>query len=52
MTLNSGDVLLVGVPENAPLAKADDHIRIEIDEIGYLENTIISEVKLSKEGVL
>ncbi|MGY3313843.1 5-oxopent-3-ene-1,2,5-tricarboxylate decarboxylase/2-hydroxyhepta-2,4-diene-1,7-dioate isomerase [Peribacillus simplex] len=52
MTLNSGDVLLVGVPENAPLAKADDHIRIEIDEIGYLENTIISEVKLLKEGVL
>ncbi|WP_375089403.1 fumarylacetoacetate hydrolase family protein [Peribacillus sp. RS7] len=52
MTLNPGDVLLVGVPENAPLAKANDHIRIEIDEIGYLENTIISEEKLSMEGIL
>ncbi|WP_285766191.1 fumarylacetoacetate hydrolase family protein [Peribacillus sp. SI8-4] len=41
MTLNAGDVLLTGVPENAPLAKANDHIRIEIDEIGYLENPIV-----------
>ncbi|MFJ7510253.1 fumarylacetoacetate hydrolase family protein [Peribacillus simplex] len=52
MTLSTGDVLLVGVPENAPLAKANDHVRIEIDEIGYLENTIISEEKLSLEGIL
>ncbi|CAH0185846.1 Homoprotocatechuate catabolism bifunctional isomerase/decarboxylase [Peribacillus sp. Bi96] len=52
MTLNSGDVLLVGVPENAPLAKANDQIRIEIDEIGYLENSIIPEEKLSLEGIL
>jgi 5-oxopent-3-ene-1,2,5-tricarboxylate decarboxylase / 2-hydroxyhepta-2,4-diene-1,7-dioate isomerase len=52
MTLSTGDVLLVGVPENAPLAKANDHVRIEIDEIGYLENTIISEGKLSLEGIL
>ncbi|UYY97087.1 fumarylacetoacetate hydrolase family protein [Peribacillus frigoritolerans] len=52
MTLSTGDVLLVGVPENAPLAKANDQVRIEIDEIGYLENTIISEEKLSLEGIL
>ncbi|MBO1000082.1 fumarylacetoacetate hydrolase family protein [Bacillus sp. SD075] len=52
MTLSTGDVLLVGVPENAPLAKANDHVRIEIDEIGYLENTIISEEKISLEGIL
>ncbi|MFJ7754090.1 fumarylacetoacetate hydrolase family protein [Peribacillus muralis] len=51
MTLNAGDVLLVGVPENAPLAKANDHIRIEIDEIGYLENPIIPEEKLAMEGI-
>jgi 5-oxopent-3-ene-1,2,5-tricarboxylate decarboxylase / 2-hydroxyhepta-2,4-diene-1,7-dioate isomerase len=50
--LSTGDVLLVGVPENAPLAKANDQVRIEIDEIGYLENTIISEEKLSLEGIL
>ncbi|MDP1418738.1 fumarylacetoacetate hydrolase family protein [Peribacillus simplex] len=52
MTLSTGDVLLAGVPENAPLAKANDHVRIEIDDIGYLENTIISEEKLSLEGIL
>ncbi|WP_148358767.1 fumarylacetoacetate hydrolase family protein [Peribacillus simplex] len=52
MTLSTGDVLLVGVPENAPLAKANDHVRIEIDEIGHLENTIISEENLSLEGIL
>ncbi|KWW11309.1 4-hydroxyphenylacetate isomerase [Peribacillus simplex] len=51
MTLNAGDVLLVGVPENAPLAKANDHVRIEIDEIGYLENPIVTEEKLAMEGI-
>ncbi|MFD9626736.1 fumarylacetoacetate hydrolase family protein [Peribacillus muralis] len=51
MTLNAGDVLLVGVPENAPLAKANDQIRIEIDEIGYLENPIVTEAKLAMEGI-
>jgi 5-oxopent-3-ene-1,2,5-tricarboxylate decarboxylase/2-hydroxyhepta-2,4-diene-1,7-dioate isomerase len=43
MTLNSGDMLLVGVPEGAPLAKAGDHVRIEIDGIGHLENTVMHE---------
>ena len=46
MTLYEGDTLLVGVPENAPLAKAGDQIRIEIDSIGSLENTIVHEEKL------
>lgn len=43
MTLNEGDVLLVGVPENAPLAKEDDLVTIEIDQIGKLENRVVSE---------
>ena len=43
MTLNPGDVLLVGVPEQAPLAKVGDHIRIEIAGIGCLENKIVDE---------
>lgn len=51
MTLNPGDVLLVGVPENAPLAKDGDKIRIEIDQIGYLENTIIHEESLALEEI-
>lgn len=49
MTLQKGDILLAGVPENAPLAKAGDRVRIEIDHIGFLENTIVSE-KAGLEG--
>ncbi len=50
MTLNEGDVLLVGVPENAPLAKAGDHVRIEISGVGILENTIVHENELQVGG--
>ncbi|MBA4603676.1 fumarylacetoacetate hydrolase family protein [Thermoactinomyces mirandus] len=46
MTLNPGDILLVGVPEGAPLAKAGDRVRIEIDGVGRLENTVIPEHEL------
>lgn len=41
MTLSPGDVLLVGVPENAPLAQIGDKIRIQIEGIGSLENYIV-----------
>ncbi|UOQ92070.1 fumarylacetoacetate hydrolase family protein [Halobacillus shinanisalinarum] len=40
MTLEKGDTLLVGVPEDPPLAKDGDHIRIEIDQVGVLENVV------------
>ncbi|MDW0115407.1 fumarylacetoacetate hydrolase family protein [Sporosarcina thermotolerans] len=43
MTLSPGDVLLVGVPENAPLVQIGDKIRIEIEGIGNLENVIVDE---------
>lgn len=43
MTLYKGDVLLVGVPENAPFAKENDHVRIEIEGVGVLENRIVPE---------
>ncbi|MHA6252270.1 fumarylacetoacetate hydrolase family protein [Oceanobacillus sp. CAU 1775] len=43
MTLYKGDVLLVGVPENAPLAKENDLVKIEIEDIGILENRVINE---------
>lgn len=43
MTLNPGDLLLVGVPEDAPQAKVGDKIRIVIDGIGSLENVIVDE---------
>jgi 5-oxopent-3-ene-1,2,5-tricarboxylate decarboxylase/2-hydroxyhepta-2,4-diene-1,7-dioate isomerase len=43
MTLYEGDTLLVGVPENPPLAKEGDLVRIEIEGIGSLENKVKSE---------
>jgi 5-oxopent-3-ene-1,2,5-tricarboxylate decarboxylase / 2-hydroxyhepta-2,4-diene-1,7-dioate isomerase len=46
MTLNAGDTLLVGIPENPPLAKAGDRVRIEIDGVGQLENIIMNEDEL------
>lgn len=46
MTFNEGDTLLVGVPENQPLAQYLDQIRIEIEGIGSLENTVKLEGEL------
>jgi 5-oxopent-3-ene-1,2,5-tricarboxylate decarboxylase/2-hydroxyhepta-2,4-diene-1,7-dioate isomerase len=43
MTLSAGDVLLVGLPENLPLARAGDRVAIEIDDIGRLENPLVTE---------
>lgn len=47
MTLYAGDTLLVGVPENAPLAKENDRVEIEIEGVGVLENTIKNEDKVA-----
>ncbi|MUK88981.1 4-hydroxyphenylacetate isomerase [Ornithinibacillus sp. L9] len=44
MTLFKGDMLLVGVPHNPPTATAGDTVRIEIDQIGCLENTFVADV--------
>jgi 5-oxopent-3-ene-1,2,5-tricarboxylate decarboxylase/2-hydroxyhepta-2,4-diene-1,7-dioate isomerase len=43
MTLSPGDVLLVGVPENAPLAKENDHVSVKITGIGELESRVVKE---------
>ncbi|MFD2924516.1 fumarylacetoacetate hydrolase family protein [Halobacillus naozhouensis] len=40
MTLNKGDVLMIGIPENAPKASNGDHVRIEIENVGTLKHTI------------
>jgi 5-oxopent-3-ene-1,2,5-tricarboxylate decarboxylase/2-hydroxyhepta-2,4-diene-1,7-dioate isomerase len=40
MTLEGGDVLVVGEPDNAPLAKIGDRVRVEMDGIGSIENDI------------
>ena len=41
MTLNSGDVLAVGVAHPAPRASAGQTVRITIDGIGHLENAFV-----------
>ncbi len=50
MTLSPGDVLLVGVPEEAPQAEVGDKIRIEIAGIGSLENSIVGEKESKWRG--
>jgi 5-oxopent-3-ene-1,2,5-tricarboxylate decarboxylase/2-hydroxyhepta-2,4-diene-1,7-dioate isomerase len=44
MTLQEGDLLLAGEPENAPLAGVGDRVRVEIDGIGALENPVQAEL--------
>ncbi|MGE6488672.1 fumarylacetoacetate hydrolase family protein [Paenisporosarcina sp. NPDC076898] len=48
MTLSPGDVLLVGVPEDAPLATTGDKVRIEIEGVGSLENVLVDEKSFSR----
>lgn len=43
MTLSPGDVLLAGTPEKPPRARVGDRVRIEIDQLGKLENNIVAE---------
>lgn len=52
MTLSEGDVLLVGLPDDPPLAKLGDRIQIEIEGIGILENTMICEERPIEGGNL
>ena len=42
MTLAPGDVLLTGVPANAPLAQAGQRVAITIDGVGTLVNTLVA----------
>ena len=43
MTLEAGDVLLVGTPENLPRAHAHDRVAVEIEGVGRVENTLLAE---------
>jgi len=48
MTLEAGDVLLVGMPENPPLARAGNRIDIDIARIGTLTTTLIRQSEVSR----
>jgi 5-oxopent-3-ene-1,2,5-tricarboxylate decarboxylase/2-hydroxyhepta-2,4-diene-1,7-dioate isomerase len=43
MTLRTGDTLLIGEPDNAPLAGPGDCVRVEIPGVGSIENTLVAE---------
>jgi len=43
MTLRAGDILLVGEPDDAPLASAGDHVQVEIEGVGTLANSVVPE---------
>jgi 5-oxopent-3-ene-1,2,5-tricarboxylate decarboxylase / 2-hydroxyhepta-2,4-diene-1,7-dioate isomerase len=46
MTLQSGDLLLTGLPANLPLARAGERVALEIEGVGRLENPVIVESAL------
>jgi 5-oxopent-3-ene-1,2,5-tricarboxylate decarboxylase / 2-hydroxyhepta-2,4-diene-1,7-dioate isomerase len=43
LTLQPGDILLVGEPPDSPLARAGDRVRVEIDGLPAIENELVSE---------
>ena len=43
MTLECGDVLLVGVPANVPRARAGDRVVVEVDRVGRVGNAVRAE---------
>lgn len=47
MTLAAGDVLMIGVPENPPLARAGDRVAVEVEGVGRLENPVVAEARRS-----
>ncbi len=44
MSLEAGDVLLAGVPEGAPLARAGDTVEIEIEGVGCLRHRVVAAI--------
>ncbi|MEO8936944.1 MAG: fumarylacetoacetate hydrolase family protein [Burkholderiaceae bacterium] len=43
MTLEAGDVLLLGLPDGAPLAKPGDRIRIDVPGLGHVAHDVVEE---------
>jgi len=43
LTLQPGDILLIGESPDSPLARAGDRVRVEIDGLPVLENEVVSE---------
>lgn len=43
LSLEAGDILLVGVPEGAPRVRVGDRVAIEIDGLGRLEHDVVAD---------
>jgi 5-oxopent-3-ene-1,2,5-tricarboxylate decarboxylase / 2-hydroxyhepta-2,4-diene-1,7-dioate isomerase len=43
LTLEPGDILLIGEPPDSPLARAGDRVRVEIDGLAPVENEVVPE---------
>ena len=43
LTLQPGDILLIGEPPDAPLAQAGDTVRVEVDGLPAIENQVVPE---------
>jgi 5-oxopent-3-ene-1,2,5-tricarboxylate decarboxylase/2-hydroxyhepta-2,4-diene-1,7-dioate isomerase len=43
MTLQPGDILMLGEAANAPLARPGQHVTIDIEGLGRLENRVVAE---------
>ncbi len=44
MTLEENDVILTGTPEGISAIHPGDTVRVEVDHIGALENTVVGEI--------
>ena len=52
MTLAPGDVLLTGVPADAPLAHAGQRVAVTIDGVGTLMNTLVAPGGVTNPGAV
>jgi 5-oxopent-3-ene-1,2,5-tricarboxylate decarboxylase/2-hydroxyhepta-2,4-diene-1,7-dioate isomerase len=51
MTLEAGDILMLGAPDDAPLARAGQSVRIEVDGLGALGHSLVAEPPLDGQAV-
>ncbi|MGP0070541.1 MAG: fumarylacetoacetate hydrolase family protein [Bryobacteraceae bacterium] len=43
LTLQPGDIVLIGEPPDSPLAHAGDRVRVEVDGLAPIENEVVQE---------
>lgn len=51
MTLETDDILLLGAPDAAPLARAGQSVRIEVEGLGALSHSLVAEPVMDEQAV-